>query len=126
MSAPGTVRAGIYAAANGVNAAFARLDHVARQMATLQRINSASDDPAGMAAISVLERDLSILEHTPDASPEAIIQATTALSDIRDADFTGLVSDLIKAQIGARVSIFAFKAQLDSMRLIGLLFDSKA
>src|SRR5512132_653353 len=117
MSAPGAVRAGIYAAANGVNAAFARLDHVARQMATLQRINSSSDDPAGMAAISVLERDLSILEHTPDASPEAIIQATTALSEIRDADFTGLVSDLIKAQIGARVSIFAFKAQLDSMSL---------
>lgn len=114
------------AAVEAVNAAFARLDVVARQMATLQRINSGSDDPAGLVAATELERDLAILENTPDASPEAIIQTTSALSDIRDADFTKVVSDLIKAEIGAKVSIFAFKAQLDSMKLIGLLFDSKA
>jgi flagellin-like hook-associated protein FlgL len=125
MSTFGAITSGTYAAANAVNAAFARLDHVAQQMATLQRINRASDDPAGMVAASELEADLITLQHTPDASPEAIIQATAALSDVRDADFTGLVSDLIKAQIGAKVSIFAFKAQLQSMSLIGLLFDSR-
>lgn len=126
MSAPGAIRAGTYAAADALNAAFARLDVVARQMATLRRINSGSDDPAGLIAATELERDLAILENSPDASPEAIIQATAALSDVRDADFTKLVSDLVAAEIGAKVSIFAFKAQLDSMGLIGLLFDSKA
>ena len=126
MSGPGSIYAGTATAVNAVNAAFARLDGVARQMATLLRINSGSDDPAGLVAAAELERDLVTLENTPDASPEAIIQTTAALSEIRDADFTKVVSDLIKAKIQARVSIFVLKARLESEELVGLLFDKRA
>ena len=126
MSSLGSIRAGTATAINAVNAAFNRLDGVAQQMATLLRINSASDDPAGLVAASQLERDLVTLEHTPGSSPEAIIQTTAALSEVRDVDFTKAVSDLIKTRIQARVSIFALKIRLDSERLIGLLFDRKA
>ncbi|MBC7856867.1 MAG: hypothetical protein IAF94_25835 [Pirellulaceae bacterium] len=109
-----------------MNAAFSRMDGVALQMATLLRINSASDDPAGLVAATQLERDLVTLENTPGVSPEAIIQTTAALSEIRDADFTKAVSDLIKTQIQARVSIFALKIRLESEGLVGLLLDHKA
>jgi len=126
MSGLDSISAGTGAAINAVNAAFSRMDGVALQMATLLQINSASDDPAGMVAASQLGRDLITLEHTPDASSEAIIQTTSALSEIRDVDFTKAVSDLIKIKIQARVSILALKVRLDSETLIGLLFDRKA
>ena len=126
MSGIGSLSAGTATAINAVNAAFTQLDGVARQMATLQRINSASDDPAGLVAATQLERDLVTLENTPGASPDAIIQTTAALSEIRDVDFTKAASDLIKTQIQARVSIMALKIQLDSERLVGMLFDRKA
>jgi flagellin-like hook-associated protein FlgL len=126
MSGLGSISAGTGAAINAVNAAFSRMDGVAQQMATLLRINSAGDDPAGMVAASELERDLIALQNTPDASPEAMIQTTSALSEIRDVDFTKAVSDLIKTKIQARVSIFALKIRLDSERLVGLLFDRRA
>jgi flagellin-like hook-associated protein FlgL len=95
-------------------------------MATLLQINSASDDPAGMVAVTELERDLVTLEHTPGAAPDAVIQTTAALSEIRDADFTKVVSELIKARIQARVSILALKIRLDAEGLRGLLFDRTA
>jgi flagellin-like hook-associated protein FlgL len=126
MSGSGSIQGGTATAINAVNAAFSRLDGVALQMATLLRINSSSDDPAGMVAATELERDLITLEHTPGASPEAIIQTTAALSDIRDADFTKAISELIKTRIQARVSIFALKIRLESEELLGLLFDRKA
>ena len=126
MSGLGSIHAGTATAFNAVNAAFSRMDGVALQMATLLRINSGSDDPAGLVAATQLERDLITLEHTPGASPEAIIQTTAALSEIRDADFTKAISDLIKTKIQARVSIFALKIRLESEGLVGLLFDRKA
>ena len=126
MSGFGSISGGTATAINAVNAAFTRLDGVALQMATLRRINSGSDDPAGVVAATQLERDLITLENTPDASPEAIIQTTAALSEIRDADFTKAFSDLIKTQIQARVSMFALKIRLESEGLVGLLFDGKA
>ena len=126
MSGFGSISGGTATAINAVNAAFTRLDGVALQMATLRRINSGSDDPAGVVAATQLERDLITLENTPDASPEAIIQTTAALSEIRDADFTKAISDLIKTQIQARVSMFALKIRLESEGLVGLLFDGKA
>ncbi|MGI8979901.1 MAG: hypothetical protein ACR2FY_11810 [Pirellulaceae bacterium] len=109
-----------------MNAAFSRMNGVALQMATLLRINSGSDDPAGLIAAAELERDLVTLEHTPDASPDAIIQTIAALSEIRDADFTKAISDLIKARIQARASMFALKIQLESEGLVGMLLDHKA
>ena len=126
MSSFGSIHAGTATAINAVNAAFARLDGAALQMATLLRINSGSDDPAGLIAAAELERDLVTLEHTPGASPEAIIQNTAALSEIRDADFTKAVSELIKAKIQARVAIFVLKTRLDFEGLVGLLFDKRA
>ena len=126
MSGLGSIQGGTGAAINAVNAAFNRLDGVALQMSTLLRINSASDDPAGMVAATELQRDLVTLEHTFDASPEAIIQTTAALSEVRDVDFTKAVSDLIKTRIQARVAIFALKIRLETEGLIGLLFDHKA
>jgi flagellin-like hook-associated protein FlgL len=121
-----SLRAAPATAIHAVNAAFARLDRVSLQMATGLRINTGSDDPAGMIAAGQLERDLITLEHTPDASPEAVIQTTAALSDIRDTDFTKAVSELYQANLQARVSIFALKAQLSSEKLIGVLLDFKA
>lgn len=126
MSGLGSISAGTATAINAVNAAFSRLDGVALQMATLLRINSASDDPAGLVAATQLERDLVTLENTPGASPDAIIQTTAALSEIRDADFTKAISDLIKTQIQARVAIFALKIRLESEGLVGLLLDQRA
>ena len=126
MSGLGSIGGGAATAINAVNAALSRMNGVALQMATLLRINSGSDDPAGLVAASQLERDLVTLEHTPDASPEAIIQTTAALSEIRDADFTKAISDLIKARIQARASMFALKIQLESEGLVGLLLDHKA
>ncbi len=126
MSGFGSISAGTATAINAVNAAFHRLDSVAQQMSTLLRINSASDDPAGTVAAAELERDLITLENTPDASPEAIIQTTAALSEIRDADFTKAISELIKTRIQARVSLFALKIQLESEGLVGSLFDGSA
>jgi flagellin-like hook-associated protein FlgL len=126
MSSLGSIHAGNATAINAVNAAFARLDGVALQMATLLQANSSSVDPARLVAASELERDLVTLEHTPGASPEAIIQTTAALSETRDTDFTKAVSDLIKAKIQARVAIRVLKIRLDSQRLVGLLFDRKA
>ena len=126
MSSLGSVHAGNATAINAVNAAFARLDDVALQMATLLQINSASDDPARLVAASELERDLVTLEHTPGASPDAVIQTTAALSETRDTDFTKAVSDLIKAKIQARVALRTLKIRLDSEKLVGLLFDRKA
>lgn len=122
----GSIQSGIAASVNAVNAAFLRLDGVALQMSTLLRINAACDDPAGLIAAGALERDLITMQHFPCSCPEAIIQTTSALSEIRDADLTRAVSDLIKARIQARVSIYVFKAQLDSLRLVGLLFDRRA
>jgi flagellin-like hook-associated protein FlgL len=126
MSSLGSIHAGNATAINAVNAAFARLDGVALQMATLLQVNSAGDDPARLVAASELERDLVTLEHTPGASPDAIIQTTAALSETRDTDFTKAVSDLIKAKIQARVAIRTLKIRLDSERLVGLLFDRRA
>jgi flagellin-like hook-associated protein FlgL len=123
MSSLGSIHGGTGVAINAVNAAFRRMDAVALQMATLLRINSASDNPAGMVAASELEGDLITLENTPDASPEAIIQTTAALSDIRDVDFTKAASDLIKTKIQARVAIFALKIRLETEGLVGLLLD---
>jgi flagellin-like hook-associated protein FlgL len=126
MSGLSSIPSGTTTAINAVNSAFARMDQVALQMATLLRINSASDDPAGFVAATELQRDLVTLENMPDASPESIIQTTAALSDIRDVDFTKAVSDLIKAQLQARVSIFVLHAQLDILGLVGTLFDHRA
>ena len=126
MSSLGSIHAGNATAINAVNAAFARLDSVALQMATLLQVNSASDGPARLVAASELERDLVTLEHTPGASPDAVIQTTEALSQVRDTDFTKAVSDLIKAKIQARVAIHVLKIRLDSEKLVGLLFDRKA
>jgi len=126
MSSLGSIHAGNATAINAVNAAFARLDDVALQMATLLQVNSAKDDPARLVAASELERDLVTLEHTPGSSPDAIIQTTAALSETRDTDFTKAVSDLIKAKIQARVAIHVLKIRLDSDKLVGLLFDRKA
>lgn len=125
MSSFGSIHGGTSTAINAVNAAFRRMDAVALQMATLLRINSASDDPAGMVAANELEGDLITLQHTPDAPPEAIIQTTAALSDIRDVDFTKAVSDLIKTKIQARVAIFALKIRLETEGLVGLLLDRR-
>jgi flagellin-like hook-associated protein FlgL len=126
MAGLGSIQAGTATAINAVNAAFNRLDGVAQQMATLLRINSASDDPAGLVAATQLQRDLVTLEHTPGSSQEAIIQTTAALSDVRDADFTQAVSDLIKTRIQARVSIFALRIRLETEGLVGMLLDRKA
>lgn len=126
MSGLGSIHAATATAIHAVNASFSRLDEVALQMATQVQINSGSDDPAGLVAASQLERDLVSLENSPDASPEAVIQTTAALSDIRDTDFAKAVSELSQAQIQARISIFTLKAQLDSEKLIGLLLDHKA
>lgn len=125
MSSPGSIHAATATAINAVNASFSRLDRAALQMSTLLRINSGSDDPAGMVAASQLERDLVTLQHTPDSSPEAAIQTTAAFSELRDTDFAQAVSDLIKAKIQARVSIFVLKAQLNSEGLVGMLLDRK-
>jgi len=125
MSGIGSIYGGSGIAINAVNAAFRRMDGVALQMATLLRINSASDDPAGLVAASQLERDLITLQHTPGSSPEAIIQMTSALSDIRDVDFTKAVSDLIKTRIQARVAIFALRIRLETEGLVGLLLDRR-
>jgi hypothetical protein len=126
MSSLGSIHAGNATAINAVNAAFARPDSVALQMATLLQTNSSSADPARLVAASELERDLVTLEHTPGASPDAIIQTTSALSETRYTDFTKAVSDLIKAKIQARVAIRTLKIRLDSESLVGLLFDRKA
>ena len=126
MSSLGSIHAGNAIAINAVNAAFARLDGVALQMATLLQTNSSSDDPAGLVAASELERDLVTLEHTPGSSPDAVIQTTAALSETRDTDFAKAVSDLIKAKIQARVALRTLKLRLDSEKLVGLLFDRKA
>lgn len=126
MSGLGSIHAGNATAINAVNAAFARLDDVALQMATLLRTNSSSDDPARLVAATELERDLVTLEHTPGASPDAVIQTTAALSETRDTDFTKAVSELIKAKIQARVAILTLKIRLDSESLVGLLFDRRA
>ena len=126
MSSLGSIHAGNATAINAVNAAFARLDGVALQMATLLQVNSSKDDPAGLVAASELGRDLVTLEHTPSSSPDAVIQTTEALSQVRDTDFTKAVSNLIKAKIQARVAIFTLKIRLDSESLVGLLFDRKA
>lgn len=64
MSGLGSNHAGTATAINAVNAAFSRMDGVALQMATLLRINSGRDDPAGLVAATQLERDLVTLEHT--------------------------------------------------------------
>lgn len=78
-------------AQNNLGKAFGRLNESSQRLSTLKRINSASDDPAGLISAEALKAELVSLE-------QASRNASRAASTIRVAD-SGLsqVSDLLNS-----------------------------
>lgn len=75
-----------------ISSATARLSGTSLRLATLQRINRGSDDPAGLIAAEQLNRDLAVFEQV-DASLE-YSQAMTAAADSVLAEASTLVSTI--------------------------------
>ncbi len=121
------IQGGELAALSSVQRAFAQLAATSLQLATLQRVNRGSDEPAALAAIDAIEGDLLELQSSgsEDGSRDAEeIALTSALSEIRDADVAEVASRLVRDRIVARAAIAAVGIMADHRRMtLGLLHD---
>lgn len=120
---------GELAALQGVQRALSSLAGSSLQLATLQRINRGSDDPAALSAIDALQGDLLELQSSnDDGSRDAEeIALTSALSEIRDADVADLASRLVRDRIVARAAVAAVGITLRGRELtLSLLGDVRA
>lgn len=118
------------AALNSVQRAFSSLSETSLQLATLQRVNRGSDDPAALARIDGLQGDLLELQTSgnEDGARDAEgIALTSALSEIRDADVADLASRLVRDRILAQVAVAAVGIAAHNRRLtLGLLGEWSA
>lgn len=112
-------------ALNNLNRAFNSLAETSVQLATLQRVQRGSDDPAAAAAIDAIEGDLLALQNSgaePGTRDAEEIALTSALSELRDVDVAETASRLVRDRIVARAAIAAVGITLHNRELVlGLL-----
>jgi flagellin-like hook-associated protein FlgL len=112
---------------SSLNRAFADLQESGLRLATLQRVNRGSDDPAGLIAIGQIEAELVVLEQADEnaARAESIVnvadsalgQVSSLANDIRGHVVAAAVDSLSDAERAAHQ--IEVDAALDAINRIG-------